>query len=220
VFVLAGDGAGARDDANGFVAALKAAGGMVVGDPAFAAPGSREFTNQLTALRAPTVGALYCMYGGAAAVEVVKQLKAAGLPRTLQIYGPGPLTEGTQLGLEGDAADGIFTAMNYASDLNTAENRKFVAGYQKAYNAAPSAFAVASYDAAAVLDQALAIADSDTSALTMNGSIGKLGQLESPRGQWQFNQSRSPLQKWFLRQVKADGPVLANVLTAELTTLG
>ena len=35
-----------------------------------------------------------------------------------------------------------------------------------------------------------------------------------------FNQTRSPLQKWYLRQVRYDGEVLANSVVSELTTLG
>ena len=220
VFVLAGEGVGVREDVRAFVAALKAAGGTTAGEPAFVVPGSKEFGTQLTALRAPTVGALFCAYTGAAGVEVVARLRDAGLPKTLQIYGPGPLTEGTQLTQQGEAASGIFTAMNYAADLNTVDNRRFVSAYQKAYNAAPSSYAVASYDAATVLDEALALAGADIRPLAVNGAIAKLGQVRSPRGEWQFNQTRSPLQKWFLRQVRADGPVLANVLAAELVTLG
>ena len=220
VFIMSGDGAGARDDARAFINALRTAGGTIVAEPSYTAPGSREFSNQLTALHAASVGALFCMYGGATAVEVVKQLKNAGLPKTLQIYGPGSLTEGAQLTQQGETAAGIYTAMNYSYDLNTVNNRRFVSDYQKAYNVTPSFYAVASYDAAAVLDQALVLAGEDASALGINNALGRLGQIESPRGQWQFNQNRTPLQKWFLRQVKADGPVLANVLTAELVTLG
>lgn len=220
IFVLAGDVPGVREDVRGFIEALQAAGGSIADDPAYVAPGTREFTNSIAALRAPSIGALFCVYSGATAVEVVKQLSAAGLPRALQIYGPGSLTEGGLLAQQGEAAAGIYTAMNYSFDLNTTNNRHFVAEYQKTYNASPSAVAVAAYDIGAVLDQALVRAGRDDSALGINNSIGKLGQVASPRGEWQFNQNRTPLQKWFLRQVKSDGPVLANVLTAELTTLG
>ncbi|MBN1170566.1 MAG: ABC transporter substrate-binding protein, partial [Micromonosporaceae bacterium] len=134
--------------------------------------------------------------------------------------GSGMLTEGAQLTQLGDAALGIYTAMNYSTQLNTATNRRFVSDYQKTYNSSPSTMAVAAYDAAAVLDKALTLAKTVDDALEINRRIGHLGQIESPRGTWEFTQNRTPFQKWFLRQVKADGPVLANVLAAELVTLG
>jgi branched-chain amino acid transport system substrate-binding protein len=110
--------------------------------------------------------------------------------------------------------------MNYSPDLDNAANRRFVAEYQKTYAMVPSAYAMASYDAAAVLDRALASIGADLTPVSLNAGIGRLGQIESPRGSWQFNQTRNPLQKWYLRQVRMDGSVLSNVLTAELTTLG
>jgi branched-chain amino acid transport system substrate-binding protein len=220
VFILAEDGPGARDDARGFINALKTAGGTIAAEPTYAAFKSKDFNNQPTALKGSATGALYCQYAAANAVDLVKQLRDSGLPKALQIYGPGLLTEGTQLTQQGDAAAGIYTAMNYSYDLDTPDNRQFVSGYQKAYGTTPTEYAVAAYDVAAVLDQAIAQVGDDASALAVNTAISKLGQIPSPRGQWQFNQTRSPLQKWYLRQVKADGPVLANVLTAELVTLG
>ena len=50
--------------------------------------------------------------------------------------------------------------------------------------------------------------------------LGRVGQIDSPRGNWQFNQSRTPQQKWYLREVRRDGQVLSNVLISELGTLG
>ena len=45
--------------------------------------------------------------------------------------------------------------------------------------------------------------------------IGKLGQIDSPRGTWQFGpKTHSPMQKWYLRQVRHDGRALSNVMVA------
>lgn len=220
VFVLASESDGVKDDVRGFIETLTAANGTVYQEPVYSTPGTRDFTTRLTQLKATSVGALLCMYTGAAGVEVVKLLKEAGLPSSLKIFGPGMLTEGEQLTQLGESAAGIYTAMNYSYDLSTESNYRFVASYQDSYKTSPSAMAVAAYDAAAAIDKALVLAGDDDSALGINNAIGQLGQIESPRGTWQFNQTRSPLQKWFLRQVQSDGPVLANVLTAELVTLG
>src|SRR5687768_2674211 len=109
--------------------------------------------------------------------------------------------------------------MNYAPDLDNAENRRFVTEYQKAYNDVPSSYAVASYDVGTVLDKAVTAAGGSLTPADLNAAIGRLGQIDSPRGTWQFNQNRTPLQRWYLRQVRMDGSALSNVLTAELTTL-
>jgi branched-chain amino acid transport system substrate-binding protein len=225
VYVMAADTPGARDDVKGFTDALKVAGGTLEGTPIytpFSPTPTKDFSQQFAALRASKAAALFCLYSGNSAVDFVKQLRAveSAIPSTFKVFAPGFLTEGPILQLQGDAAKNIFTAMNYSSDLDYVANLRFVSEYRKAYNASPSTYAMAAYDAAAVLDKAIASAGRDNSSLTINAAIGRIGQIDSPRGPWQFNQNRTPQQKWYLRQVKPDGALLSNVLLSELTTLG
>jgi branched-chain amino acid transport system substrate-binding protein len=162
--------------------------------------------------------AIYCFFAGQAAVEFIKQLYAAGFRG--QIYAPGFLTEGTVLEEFDREANNVYTAMNYSADLENAANRRFASAFRKTYNATPTTYAVASYDAAQVLDSALRITGADPNPARLNQSLGKIGQIDSPRGGWQLNQTRTPQQRWYLRRVQKDGPVLANVLISELSTLG
>src|SRR5690349_19980025 len=99
--------------------------------------------------------------------------------------------------------------MNYTTDLDNPAIRRFASEYQKAFNLVPTTYAMASYDAVAVLNKAIALAGSGITSQSLNASIGKIGSIDSPRGPWQFNQNRTPLQKWYLRQVKVDGAVLS-----------
>ncbi|PZF92308.1 ABC transporter substrate-binding protein [Micromonospora deserti] len=167
--------------------------------------------------RNPT--AVFCFYAGPPAVEFIKQLRDANF--TGDIYAPGFLTEGTVLtSVKATEALGIKTALNYSADLNNAANRRFAAAYRKKHNAAPSTYAMASYDAAQVLDQAIRLAGAEPTPQQVNLALGKIGQIDSPRGMWQFNQPRTPQQKWYLREVQLDGQVLSNVVINELATLG
>ncbi len=84
----------------------------------------------------------------------------------------------------------------------------------------PSTYAMASYDAAAVLDKALALAAGDLAPQTINTALTDIGQIDSPRGAWQFNQTRTPLQRWYLRQVRREGQALSNALLGDLAMLG
>jgi branched-chain amino acid transport system substrate-binding protein len=179
----------------------------------------KNFQPFLSPIKSSGAAAVFCFYAGGQAIDFVKQYKEFGVG--LPLYAPGFLTEGSVLTAQGDAARDIYTSMNYAADLDNPANRQFASEYQKAYkNAIPTTYAMASYDAAAVLDKAIALAGSDLTSQSLNQAIGRVGQIESPRGTWQFNQIRTPQQKWYLRQVKTDGTVLSNVLVSELTTLG
>jgi branched-chain amino acid transport system substrate-binding protein len=163
--------------------------------------------------------AIYCFYSGQAAVEFLRQLRDDGY-RGL-VYAPGFLTEGEVLGeLKKNEADDVFTALNYSPDLNNAANREFATLFRNKYDATPTTYAVASYDAAQVIDKAVRIAGANPTPQAVNLAMGKIGLVDSPRGEWQFNQTRTPQQKWYLRQVRRDGPVLSNVVINELATLG
>ncbi|WP_432982209.1 ABC transporter substrate-binding protein [Dactylosporangium sp. CA-233914] len=212
---------GETDDITNFVDAYKSAGGNVSGQPRTVAFGTKDFGSLLNQIKGTSgVTAMYAMFSGVSAIEFVKQYKNARFPGNFKLFAPGSLTEGYVLKQEGDAARDIYTALNYSPDLDNAANRRFVADYQKVFGTVPSTYAMASYDAAAVLDKAVTDATKSLDSFNLNAAIGRLGQIDSPRGGWQFGQNRSPLQRWYLRQVRNDGAVVSNVLTAELLTRG
>jgi branched-chain amino acid transport system substrate-binding protein len=212
----------AQDVVNGFRTGFGWLDKRLVTEPIWA----RETTNPppgfyapvINQLRAANPSAVFCDFAGAAAVEFVREYRAAGLPARL--YATGFVTEGAALTELGEEAIGIVTAMNYSADLPNAANRVFASGYRQAHNSSPTTYAMASYDAAQVLDNAIALAGEAPTAQQINLMLGKVGQIDSPRGKWQFNQSRTPQQKWYLREVRRDGKVLSNVLISQLNTLG
>jgi branched-chain amino acid transport system substrate-binding protein len=141
------------------------------------------------------------------------------LPSKIGVYAPGLVSEGAAVE-QLTGARNLFTAMQYSADLNNAANRAFSSLFQTRYQRSPTAFAVAAYDAAQVLDSAIALVVGEAvNAVNVNLKIASVGQVVSPRGSWQFTQARAPQQKWYLRQIRMDGPVLSNVLVSELSTL-
>ncbi|WP_432833247.1 ABC transporter substrate-binding protein [Dactylosporangium sp. CA-092794] len=211
---------GDDEEIRTFVETFRGAGGTIAGQARTTPFGSKDFGSALATVKQSGATAMFAMYSGATAIEFVKQYRAARFPGNFKVFAPGSLTEGYVLKQQGDAARDIYTALNYSPDLDNAANRRFVADYQKAFGSVPSAYAMASYDAAAVLDKAISDATRNLDSFSLNAAIGRLGQIDSPRGGWQFTQTRTPLQRWYLRQVRNDGAVLSNVLTAELTTQG
>jgi branched-chain amino acid transport system substrate-binding protein len=182
------------------------------------AAGRTDFSAALQQIRAIQPEVVLADFAGPAAVEFVRQYRAAGL--TAQIYAPGFLTEGSALQTLGTSARDILTAMNYSPDLDNEANRVFSGAYRRAYGSVPTTYAMASYDAAAVLDKAVQLAGDTLTPQRINLMLGQVGQIDSPRGTWQFNQPRTPQQRWYLRQVRPDGPILGNVLLTDLATLG
>ncbi len=220
VFLIAPAYEAGRDEVSGFRSTFEAAHGKMFDDPTFTPwPQTPKFEPYLAQIQASKASAVFAFYAGAQASAFVQAYGTSGIKTPL--YAPGFLTEGAALlKVEGAAAGGIFTALNYSADLDNAENRTFATAYEKKYDALPTTYAMASYDAAAVLDKAIGLAGSDSSPQAINAAIGHVGQINSPRGLWQFNQNRTPQQKWYLRRVIQDGTVLSNVVISELITLG
>jgi branched-chain amino acid transport system substrate-binding protein len=176
------------------------------------------FTAAVQKIRETDAAAVYCYYAGTAAVSFLKQLRGSGSKAI--VYAPGLLTEGSVLAELGDAGQGILTALNYSADLDNSLNRRFTDSYRRAHNRMPSAAAVGAYDAGQVLDKALLLVKTKPTPEDVYFALDNVGQIVSPRGAWQFNHFRTPMQRWYLREVRRDGPVLANVTLNELTTLG
>jgi branched-chain amino acid transport system substrate-binding protein len=125
------------------------------------------------------------------------------------------------LGAQGEAAEGIWNVLNYSPDLDNAANRVFVAEWSARHDRTPTTFAMASWDAALVLDRAIATIGGEVTPAAINEAIAGLGQIDSPRGPWQFSeQTHAPIQRWYLRVVARDGSELTNVLVEDLATVG
>lgn len=219
--VIAPEGIG-RDAVEGFLTTFRPAkGARLEGTATYVPAGRTDFTQYLNPIKGSPVNAVVSFFAGAEGLAFVKQYASLGIKQAAQLYAPGFITEGTAaLQAHGEAARGIYTAMNYSPDLDNSANRRFASEYQRVYKSSPTTYAMASYDAASVLDKALALVDDELTGETLNSAIGRIGQITSPRGDWQFNQTRSPLQKWYLRQVRNDGEVLANTVVSELATIG
>jgi branched-chain amino acid transport system substrate-binding protein len=200
---------------------FKSIGRKLAGDPIFTPfPMTASFQPYLKQIEDQKPEAVYCFFAGADAVKFVKEYDKFGLSKKFQLYGPGWLTEGGILNAQGESAQGILNSLNYSADLDNAANRKFVAEFQRKNGRAPTCFSVQAYDAGWILDKALAACGDELTSERLEKEIGEIGQIDSPRGPWEFGKHRSPVQKWYLREVKKDGDVLANVVIDELSTVG
>ncbi|HEX5598420.1 MAG TPA: ABC transporter substrate-binding protein [Micromonosporaceae bacterium] len=224
IYVIGPDYQGGWDQIGGFVDTFTAGGGKLANDggkPTWTPwPNTTNFLPYLNKITSSGAKAVYCFYAGTAAVEFVKQYAQARLQGKMPLYGAGFLTEGAVLAPQGAAADGVRTVLNYAPNLDNPANREFAAAYQQKHQAAPNIYNVTGYDTALVLDRAIAAAGVNPTSESINAAIGKLGAIDSPRGQWRFGANHSPIQPWYLREVRNDGRARANVVVQNLTTLG
>ena len=115
------------ESVKGFKEAFEKGGGKVTKELNLPFPGV-EFQALLTEIAAAKPDAVYTFFAGGGAVKFVKDYAAAGLKKTIPLYGAGFLTEGT-LEAQGADADGILTTLHYADSLGTPRDAAFRLSY-------------------------------------------------------------------------------------------
>ncbi|MEU7725580.1 ABC transporter substrate-binding protein [Streptomyces sp. NPDC040724] len=217
VFLIAAGYQAGKDEIEGFKSTFLPAGGKIAGEEVYTPfPATKNFQPYLAQIENSGAKAVFCFYAGGAAVDFVKQYRDFGLAGKIPLYAPGFLTEGGVLKGQGEAATGILTALNYSADLDNAANKQFAPAYRTAYGADPTTYAMASWDAAQVLDKAIEAAGGSVTPETVNAAIATVGDIDSPRGTWRFNGGGTPVQPWYLREVRQG----ANTVAGDLGRLG
>ena len=105
-------------------------------------------------------------------VPFVKDYDAAGLRRSIPLYGTGFLTDGV-LEAQGAAAEGLLTTLHYVEDLDNAANKKLKESFKAATKRDADVYAVQGYDTGLLLSQAL-------DDVPRRGALPRAGQAGDP----------------------------------------
>ncbi len=206
--------AAGNESVKGFAEGLEKGGGKVVKELTLPFP-NVEFQALLTEIAAQKPDAVYAFFAGGGAVKFVKDYAAAGLDKTIPLYGPGFLTDGT-LEAQGAAAQNMFTTLHYADNLDTPRNNSFRKAYAIAYKAQPDVYAVQGYDAAQILASGLKAVGGDLSKRDALTAAMHKTVVDSPRGKFTISPAGNPVQDIYLRQVKGNNNELRGVAVKAL----
>ena len=187
------------ESVKGFKEAFEKGGGSVVKELSLPFP-NVEFQALLTEIAAAKPDAVYTFFAGGGAVKFVKDYAAAGLKKTIPLYGAGFLTEGT-LEAQGADADGLLTTLHYGDSLAVPRDASFRLSYAKAYKLQPDVYAVQGYDAAQMLAVGLTAVKGDLSKKAEFAAAVEKAKIDSPRGAFSVGKSHNPVQDIYLRQV-------------------
>jgi branched-chain amino acid transport system substrate-binding protein len=159
-----------------------------------------EFQALLTDIAATKPDSVFAFFAGGGAVKFVRDYAAAGLNKTIPLYGPGFLTDGT-LEAQGETAQGMFTTLHYADSLNTPRDDAFRLAYVKAYKLQPDVYAVQGYDAAQMLGIGLTAVKGDLGKRAEFAAAIEKATIDSPRGPFKISRAHNPVQDIYLRKV-------------------
>jgi len=202
------------ESVKGFKESFEKGGGTVVKELNLPFP-NVEFQALLTEIAAAKPDAVYTFFAGGGAVKFVKDYAAAGLKKTIPLYGSGFLTDGT-LDAQGADASGLFTALHYADSLNTPRDNAFRLAYAKTYKLQPDVYAVQGYDAAQMLGIGMAAVKGDISKKAEFTSAVEKAKIDSPRGAFTLSKAHNPVQDFYLRQVDGKENKLVSIASKAL----
>ena len=206
------------ESVRGFKEAFEKGGGTVAKELSLPFP-NVEFQALLTEIAAAKPDAVYTFFAGGGAVKFVKDYAAAGLKKSIPLYGPGFLTDGT-LEAQGADADGLFTTLHYADSLGLPRDNAFRLAYAKSYKLQPDVYAVQGYDAAQMLATGLGAVKGDLSKKAEFAAAVEKARIDSPRGAFTISKSHNPVQDIYLRQVTGKENKLVGVASKSLADPG
>ncbi len=202
------------ESVRGFKEGFEKAGGTVVKELNLPFP-NVEFQALLTEIAALKPDAVYTFFAGGGAVKFVKDYAAAGLKKSIPLYGAGFLTDGT-LDAQGADADGLFTTLHYADGLGTPRDQAFRKAYALTFKLQPDVYAVQGYDAAQMLATGLKAVGGDVSKKAEFAAALRAARIDSPRGAFTLSAAHNPVQDIYLRQVKGKENVSAGIASKAL----
>ena len=159
-----------------------------------------EFQALLTEIASIKPDAVFVFFAGGGAAKFIKDYAAAGLRKTIPLFGSGFLTDGVLDATE-ESAQGLETTLHYADGLNTKRDRDFRSAYYKAYTFAPDVYAVQGYDAGLLLAAGLDAVKGDISKRKEITAAMEKAKIDSPRGAWTMSKAHNPIQDIYLRKV-------------------
>src|SRR5215211_3848878 len=201
-FIMAPNYQAGKDSLAGFKRYFK---GEVL-DEVYVPLNQLDYSAELSKIAAAQPEAIFVFLPGGMGVNFVKQFRQAGLADKVTFLSAFTVDEGT-LPAQQDAALGFFGGSNWAPNLDTPENKKFVADFEKEYGAVPASYAFQAYDAALLIDSALKATGGKTDNKDALRAALMKADFKSARGKFKFNTNHYPIQDFYLVKVakRADG---------------
>jgi branched-chain amino acid transport system substrate-binding protein len=193
VYLLAPNYQAGKDALAGFKRHYK---GEIV-EESYVPLNSLDFQSELAKIASMSPDAIFTFMPGGMGVNLVKQYRAAGLADRIPFLSAFTVDEST-LPAQQDAAIGMLGGSNWAPNLDTPGNKKFVAAYEAAYNSVPGSYSMHAYDAALLIDSALKSTGGKMDNKDAVRAAIRKADFKSLRGDFKFGQNGFPVQDFYL----------------------
>ena len=192
------DYAAGAESGQGFKDGLEKHGGEVVKVLTLKFP-ETNFQPLLAQIPDLGVEVIGSFFAGGGAVQFVKEYKAAGIK--VPLCGSGFLTEGV-LGAQGDAAEGIETALHYGDGIDNPKNTAFRKAFLDKTQREADVYAVQGYDAAQLLAIGLEAVKGNLEDEAGLYKAMRAAKFDSPRGSVSLSPSQEVVHNIYLRRAE------------------
>lgn len=196
--------------------------GKVVGKDMTVWPSQRDWSAELSKVKAAKPDGVFTFYPGPAGPAFIKQYQQAGLEKDVPLYSVYTLDSISlplfqKAGME--TVLGTKMTQFWAPDLDNAANKKFVADFRKKYGRYPSFYAAQSYDSIMYIKSAVEAVSGDIGNIDGMRAALKKADFDSVRGKFTMGNNHFPIQNFYERTVvkDADGNWTTAVGRAVLT---
>lgn len=214
VYLMAPNYPAGKDALAGFKRFYK---GEIAGE-VYTKLGQVDYAAEIANLRAASPDAVFFFLPGGMGINFVKQYAQSGLTKDVPLFGPAFSFDEGILKAVGDSAIGTFNTSQYSHDLDNAENKAFVKAFMEAYGRKPSLYASQGYDAALLLDSAIAKVGGKVSDADAFRAALKAADFKSVRGAFKFGSNHHPVQDIYVRKVVKEGDGVTNELVGKVFT--
>ena len=175
--------------------------GQIVGEEYTRWPDQLDFSAELSKARAAKPDAIFVFYPGGAGVQFITQYVQSGLRGQTPLYTVFTIDELSLQRLQGLAV-GIPGAQEWVNDLPNEANKKFVADYIAKYKTRPSFYGAQTYDAASLINSAVAAVKGDLSKKDEMRKEMEKANFKSVRGNFKFGNNHIPIQNFYVQEVE------------------
>ncbi|MBX3635550.1 MAG: ABC transporter substrate-binding protein [Rubrivivax sp.] len=162
-----------------------------------------DFSAELAQVAAKNPDAVYVFYPGGLGVNFVRQYQQAGLLGKIPLLSSST-TDGSTLPAQRETALGVISGTFWGPDFDNAANKRFVEEFEKKHNRIPSQYAAQSYDAALLLDSAIAKVKGNVADKNAFRAALKAADFQSVRGKFRFGNNHFPVQDQHVFEVARD----------------
>ena len=209
--IVAEDFTYGHEGAGGFQLAFEAAGGRIVQKlwPPLNAPDYAPYLAQIKS----DVDGIYMGFAGSNPLRFLKQLDEYGLKGKIAVLGNTTSTDEGILKLMGDEALDTYSTGWYAAGLDTADNKKFVAGINADYQHDPGFYTAGPYTALLIIEEALKATRGGTdNEPAFLKALHDVRLTHGPIGPVRLDEYGTPILDIYIRKVARVNGKLANTI--------